>query len=126
MAAVKGAEAKPRNSDEVVAICRDLEATQRAQTDCKSVQFIVEGVVEYTNHIPGGVEQPDDRVGAFEARGVISRCRRYRHDIPGEQAADSDVIDIATPSGKGKIPPIRSRGATRSDLNRGCRHAVVR
>jgi hypothetical protein len=71
MVAVEGAETKPCDADEVVAVCGDLEAAQRAQADRKSVQFIIEGVVEYTRHIPGGVEQPDDRVGTFKARGII-------------------------------------------------------
>jgi hypothetical protein len=71
MVAVEGAEAKPRDADEVVAVCGDRVAAKRAQADRKIVQFIVEGVVEYTHHIPGGVEQSDYRVGTFKARGII-------------------------------------------------------
>jgi hypothetical protein len=68
---VEGVDAKPRDADEVVAICGDLEAAQRSQADRKSIQFVVEGVVEYTHQGPGGVEQPDDRVGTFKIRGII-------------------------------------------------------
>jgi len=125
MVAVEGAEAKSCDADEVVAVCGDHVATQRAQADRKSVQFVVEGVVEYTHHIPGGIEQPDDRVGTFKARRIIQGCGRHRHGIPREQASDSDEINIATASGKGKHTSIRDRGAARSDLNRGRRHAVV-
>jgi hypothetical protein len=109
--------AKPGNADEVVAIGGDLEAAQRPQAGREGIEFVVEGVVEYAQQGAVGVEQPDDRVGAFEARRVIQGRGRHRYDIASVQTADSHEVDITTASAEGKHTSVHDRTAARADLN---------
>jgi hypothetical protein len=122
---VEGDGAEPGNTNEVVAVRADLQAAQRPEARRKIVEVVVEGVVAFAQLGPGGVEQPDDRVGNFKIRGVYQRCGQHRHDIPSEQAADSDEVDITTTSGQEEYAAIRGHTGARGDLDRCRRPAVV-
>jgi hypothetical protein len=125
VAAVEGGGAEPGNTNEVVTVRGDLQAAQRPEARRESVEVVIEGVVAFAQFVPGGVEQPDDRVGNFKIRGVYQRCGHHRHDIPSEQATHSDEVDIGTADGQEKYASRCGHAGARGDLDRSRRPAVV-
>jgi hypothetical protein len=98
--AVEGNGAESGDADEVGAVRGNLQAAQRPEAGWKIVEVVVEGVVAFTQLSPGGIEQPDDRVGKLKIRGVYHGCGHYCHDIPGEQASDTDEVGISAAGGQ--------------------------
>jgi hypothetical protein len=123
--AVERNGAEPCDGDEVIAVCGDLEAAQRSQARREIVQVVIVDVVAFAQTGPGRVEQPDNRIGIFKVRDINHGCRRDRHDIPGDQTANSDEVDVTTTDIEEKHTCFCGQISTRGDLNQGRRHTVV-